>query len=163
MRAVLGIDPGQDGGWAVLSGEEAYGEPLPLVGREIDPVTFRSRVMEYCNLQGYRIGLAMIEDVGVFGQEAPKAMFNFGYNVGVVTGICLGEGWPFDRVKPKVWKKAVIPHVRGLPRKGQKDGACAWVARRYPDVELRPGRKRVPHDGVAEAVCIAVFGIGCLT
>lgn len=158
MNCVLGIDPGQDGAWAVLAGGEAYGEPLPLLGKEIDGVELIRRINEFIDLQGYTVKLVLIEDVSTFGHEAPRSMFNFGYNTGILTSACLAQRWPFDRVLPKVWKKEVIPHVRGLPRDKQKAGACAWVAKRYPNVDLYPGRKRKPHDGIAEAVCIAVYG-----
>lgn len=158
MKAFLGIDPGQDGAWAVVAGSEAYGEPLPVIGKEVDGVELIRRIEEFCELQDYDVALTMIEDVRAFGHETPKSMFNFGYNTGLITGVCILRRWPFDRVSPKKWKQSVIPHVRGLKREDQKAAACAWVAKRYPNVELYPGRKRKPHDGVAEAVCIALHG-----
>ena len=159
MLTFIGIDPGQTGAWASIAEDGfAYGEALPCTNREIDGVEMTRRIKEFCELQDYKVALVMIEDVRTFGHETPKSMFNFGYNTGIISAAIRAEKWPLDKVAPKTWKQKIIPHVRGLPRKDQKQGACKWVANRHPEVELYPGRKRVAHDGIAEAVCLALYG-----
>lgn len=63
-----------------------------------------------------------IEDVGGFiaGNPAPgSAMFNFGFNCGMIRGFCLGLGFRVQLVRPQVWQK----HF-GLGKK--KDYGSKW-------------------------------------
>ncbi len=60
---------------------------------------------------------------------------------------------PHLAVTPQAWKKAVLA---GTAR--DKAAAIAFATRRFPGVPLlATPRSRTPHDGVADAVCLAEY------
>jgi hypothetical protein len=59
----------------------------------------------------------------------------------------IGEQWP----EALVTTKTVLSH-------DTKAASLAYVRANFPDLNLIPPRARNPHDGLADAVCIAVWG-----
>ena len=154
---VAGIDPGQDGAWALFHDDQYLASGVtPVIDKLIEGSELVRRIAAAAPAP---LDLVVIELVGARPRDGGRAMFNFGYNTGLAVGHVHERGWPICRPTPQVWKRNVIPHVRGLPREAQKVAACKWVAERYPMVDLYPGRKRTPHDGIAEAVCLALYGL----
>lgn len=68
-------------------------------------------------------------------------------------GIVEAAGIPYRLVTPQAWKKRVLA---GTTK--DKDAAISFVRRAYPTIDLTPGKKRTPHDGIADAVCLAEWG-----
>jgi crossover junction endodeoxyribonuclease RuvC len=81
-----------------------------------------------------------------------------------------------ELVTPQAWKKVVLPGLipakAKLPpdataaqkkaasaanKKAGKDAAIGWCRRAYPSVSLIPEGCRVPHDGIADSLCIAEY------
>jgi len=143
---VVGIDPGQSGGLAVL-GEEPQAMPMPLYGKEIDAQT----IAVWLRKQAPH--LVVIEQAQSMPKQGLVSTFRFGMHFGVLIGIVETLGLPFRLVRPQVWKQQVLI---GTAR--DKDAAIQHVRRAYPTIDLLPKGKRVPHDGIADAVCIAEWG-----
>ena len=80
-------------------------------------------------------------------------MFNYGRGYGQLIGMFQTMDLPFALVAPRTWKRSVFV----FEQKVDKTTACDYVHDNYPGVGLFPGRARKPHDGIAEAVCIAVW------
>lgn len=57
---------------------------------------------------------------------------------------------PHYRVRPQAWKQLVLA---GTAK--DKAAAIAFCRNAHPTLELVPPRFRAPHDGMAEAVCLA--------
>lgn len=144
---VVGIDPGQKGGIACLSGQHSEAVPMPLVGKELDTASI-VRI-----LRDRPVDLVVIEKVGTMPKQGIVSAFTFGYGVGVIECAVQVLEIPLRRVTPQAWKKLVLA---GTAK--DKDAALAHVRRAYPEVDLMPGRTRTPQDGVADAVCIAEYG-----
>ena len=59
---------------------------------------------------------------------------------------------------PHAWKKALgLPKRSGKERKQGKEDAVVLATQLFPGINLTPGKKRVPHDGMADAVLIAEY------
>lgn len=144
---IVGIDPGQSGGIALLNGTQAEGDVMPVIGKEIDGHEV-ARV-----LTAARPDLVVIEKVSAMPKQGVTSTFNFGAGYGRLLGVCDALGIPYRLVTPQTWKKRVLA---GTAK--DKDAAVAFVKRGFPMVELTPGKKRVPHDGIADAVCLAEYG-----
>lgn len=150
---ILGIDPGLDGGLGILTPDGqvvAQGRMPVLPGerREIDLLS----LVEI--LRFWRPEFAVLELVHAMPKQGVRSMFSFGRSTGQVEGVLVALGIPFERVTPQRWKGAVL---NGTAR--DKSAAIAYVRRRWPDAELMgSARCRVPHDGIAEALCLAEFG-----
>lgn len=144
---IVGIDPGKSGGIALLSGTHAEGDVMPVVGKEIDGHEVARLLVDAAP------GLVVIEKVGPMPKQGVTSTFNFGAGYGRLLGVCDALGIPYRLVTPQAWKRCVLA---GTAK--DKDAAVAFVKRGFPMVELTPGRKRVPHDGIADAVCLAEYG-----
>lgn len=70
-------------------------------------------------------------------------------------------GATVDHVSPARWQAAVL---RGLPQRSTKARSIAYVQRRWPNqIDLTPGRCRTPHHGIADAACLAAYGLALHT
>lgn len=147
---IVGVDPGKSGGLACidsLNGTFKY-IPMPLVGKEIDAKAIHVFLME-CQPD-----LVVIEKVHAMPGQGVTSMFNFGKAYGSVIGLVTGLSIPLAYVTPQAWKKLVLAGTNK-----DKDAAITYVAQRYPNINLVLPRCRKPHDGIADAVCIAEYGI----
>lgn len=145
---IIGIDPGQGGGIAIIGEDfQTASWVMPMAGKEIDG----HAVANY--LRGLPPSTVFIEKVHAMPKQGVSSTFKFGMGYGLVIGVCEALGIPYRLVTPQAWKKVVLA---GTTK--DKDAAVSFVRRAYPGVDLTPGKKRVPHDGIADAVCIAEYG-----
>lgn len=145
---IIGIDPGLSGGIAYISptgGHDA--RPMPLAGNEIDGHEIAAQI------KAVMPDVVILEKVHAMPKQGVSSTFKFGMGYGIVIGVCEALGIPYRLVTPKAWKKTVLAGT-----KKDKDAAISFVRRAYPSIDLTPGRKRVPHDGMADAICIAEYG-----
>jgi len=146
---IVGIDPGQSGGIAYIheSGAASFAYPMPVAGKEIDGHTIAALLREW------QPSVVYVEKVHSMPKQGVASTFKFGMGYGVIIGICDALGLPYRLVTPQAWKRQVLA---GTTK--DKDAAISFVRRAYPHVNLTPGAKRKPHDGMADALCIAEFG-----
>lgn len=158
----IGIDPGNSGAIAIIyEGMGTYDAyPLPVVKYKVGK---RNRTMidipEFIwmfgtmvnNCNGIEPVYVCLERVGARPDQGVTSMFNFGFGYGVLTGISHCFSKDVKSVTPQKWKKTVLSddHTKG--------GAIEYVNNFFPYVNLMPGRKKVPHDGMADAMCIAQY------
>lgn len=159
MKAV-GIDPGKRGALVWLDDDGASGTLLmPLRGRgdkEVDGEALARWLL------GVEPDLVVLERLGarnLFNQQGKAVRkagneFRLATGYGVVTGAVQAMGLPLLRPPPMLWKPAVLGR-----RGADKQAAIGFCADEYPGVDLNPGRLRVPHDGIADALCLAVYGL----
>ena len=145
---IVGIDPGQTGG---IAGIQPTGgcvaRPMPVTGKDIDGHAIAAE------LRALAPEVVILEKVHAMPKQGVSSTFKFGMGFGLVIGVCEALGIPYRLVTPQSWKKVVLA---GTAK--DKDAAISFVRRAYPAVDLTPGRKRVPHDGMADAVCLAEYG-----
>lgn len=149
-KHIIGIDPGKKGGYCILDVEgnvDSYGV-MPLVGDNIHLGELGDDLGSYDGM------LAVIEKVHGMPHYSRKGAFIFGESVGLVKGMCQSMKIPYEAVMPTIWKKKVLQGT-----KKDKNAAIDFVRRRYPKVDLIIGRSKKPHDGIADAVCIAHWGL----
>lgn len=159
----IGIDPGAKGAVAVLDDrlQLITAEPLPmLTNGEVDVAEL------YRNLWHYPLlpepTLAIIEKVSAMPGQGVTSMFNFGRNVGELKATLKILKIPYVEITPLAWKKKVLA---GLPwkaknaadKKRAKLVAVTYVERRFPEANLRGPRGGIK-DGVADAICLAIYG-----
>lgn len=157
MSICVGIDPGLDGGVAVLSGDGSrlvvFVTPTLAAGKNGRP-TFDVRGMRgllaNTPLDG---GMVAIEAVHAMPKQGVTSSFTFGYGCGLWAGLLTGLNIPFQAVIPQAWKRSILAGT-----KRDKQAAIELVARRFPDVSLMATpRSRKPHDGLADAACLALY------
>jgi crossover junction endodeoxyribonuclease RuvC len=149
----IGIDPGKTGGVACVNEKwEVQATPMPMAGDDIR-VTALLSFIQFFNRPNTAVAVC-IEKVHAMPGQGVSSMFNFGKGFGMVLGALQAYCIPVSLVAPPAWKKAVLA---GLPH--DKEGAVAYVTRRYPGFNLVLPKCRKPHDGMADAVCIAEYAL----
>jgi len=159
---VLGIDPGLDGASAVLSLTTGRVQvaALPTVTvsaprrkkvRTLDVPAWRAQLLGWVPDLG-RIRQVALENVSARPGEGVVSVFRFGRVFGELYGALCWADLPVQLVASQVWKDVVLPGSDA-----GKEAAIAYVHRHF-DVSLRKNRRcRTDHDGMADAICLAVF------
>ena len=153
MKLFLGLDPGTSGGIAVLddSCNVRLAEPMPIAGKEVDGGQLARLVRSLRDLDSQAdYTLAAVEHVNAMPGQGVCSMFAFGCSWGQARGVLAALGVPVVLVRPQAWKKQVLA---GLTH--DKVGAFAYCASRWPATSLVMPRCRKPHDGIADALCLA--------
>lgn len=154
---VIGIDPGLKGGICLAWADtETWGLcAMPVMGSGIDLVELKGILINPRSVPPPE--LVVIEKVHSMPKQGVASSFKFGDGFGSLKGLCVGLALPFILVTPQKWKKTVLA---GYDWKGNKDASIVYVKQRYPGISLRPTeRSRVDSHGLADAVCLAQYGI----
>ena len=153
MAIVIGIDPGFRGGLCCLRNGTPQVRPMPIIGtkkRQLDEAGVELILRDWGSG-----AFVVIEKVGAMPKQGVVSMFNFGCGYGIIRGICRGLNLGYILVRPQRWKKEVLV---GLDRK-DKASSILYVQRKYPGLDIRRTSRSKPSDGIADAVCLAEYGL----
>lgn len=181
---VSGIDPGKDGALALIGdGKLVDRWPTPyLPDGSLD-------LPEFCKLvsnlpAGCNVFLERVH--AIYGSSA-TGTFEFGRAWGMAETALVMAKLPYTMVPPKTWQKEAwqgIVEIRkpstvvetvdkktGEKVKKEKPGAIDTkamsllaVKRLFPDADLRRTEKsKKPHEGIVDAILIALYGYRVLT
>lgn len=150
----LGFDPGLSGGLAVIDANGNAGTwVMPVSGDEIDARALGVWVWGEV-LKADSACIATVEKVGAMPKQGLASTFKFGKGYGTILGVLGALGVRCELVTPQAWKKVILAGTNH-----DKDAAVAWCRRAYPHVNLmRTPRCTSPHDGMADALCLAEYG-----
>lgn len=120
---------------------------MPVAGKELDLGQIRDIVHQT------QPRLAVVEKVGSMPGQGVASTFKFGKGYGSILGILAALDVPTELVTPQRWKGKVLA---GTPK--DKNAAIAYCRRVFPTVDLVLPNCRKPHDGMADALCLAEMG-----
>lgn len=153
---ILGIDPGLDGGLALVSGQEiTRTEPIPVVNvkdskREYD-IAQLVRTIKHWNPDH-----VLIEKQQAMKAQGVSSMFSIGNGYGIMRGVVVALGIPHTLVHPKTWQKEMF---KDLPKSDTKAMSYIVCQRLWPaNSWLATLRCKKPHDGMTDAALIAEYG-----
>lgn len=148
---ILGIDPGESGGLALLrSGLELDLVKMPWKDDELDYVALDLVLSELVP------DVIFLEQPGGF-KLGPSSAFSFGRTCGQIELICRQSGFPLRHTKPNEWTKIMHERID----KDLKPKAKSLIKARelFPDQSfLATPKSKKPHDGLIDAALIARFG-----
>lgn len=147
--AYLGIDPGLSGGIALIHPDGVITHRMPVMDG-IDARTLHGVLREWS--ERWNLATA-VERVHSMPRQGVSSTFTFGLGTGRIQGVLSSLGLEYLNPLPPKWKKLVLSQ-KFLH---DKDGAVAFCRETYPSAELIPPGCRVPHDGIADALCIAHY------
>jgi len=152
---IIGIDPGKSGAIAVINEDGAIVAlaDTPLVAGGYDVAAMAGMLSTY---RPEDVALVVLEQSQSMPGQGVASTFTIGVGFGLWWGVIATLGLPLEFVRPCVWVRAIL---KGQPGEG-KARALGYVARRFPGAELTPPRCRAPRDGRADALCLAVWGMG---
>lgn len=151
---MIGIDPGKSGGLASITSDgDVEVVAMPIAGKELNVVSMCDWI--YAQTKKYGTTIVCVEKVHAMPNQGSVSMFTFGKTVGVVYGAVTAMLLPLYEVSPQAWKKAVL-----FGTQKDKDAAIDYCTRVYPKVSLlATPRSKKPHDGMADALCIARYAL----
>lgn len=156
---IAGVDPGRSGGLAAIDTglRIAVATPMPLCDDGKTPdggaVAAWLWAQEVDIVWVERLQARNVFNAAGKAIRKPGNEFRLATGYGKVLGACETAGIRHRLVQPVRWQSAVL----GVT--GDKQAAIAWVQQHYPQCSLIPGRCRTPQDGMADAVCIAAYGV----
>ena len=145
---ILGVDPGQSGGLAIIHGGRLVkGARMPVLELRGKKQVDARAVIEW--LAGDAFDVAVIEAVHAMPRQGVTSSFQFGRMLGGIESLVFSYGKPVHYVTPASWKKAM-----GLSSDKQASIDAAKI-RFGSDVDGMLTRKA--DDGIAEAALIAAY------
>ena len=152
---VFGVDPGLDGAIAFIREDgTAWAQLTPVFSagsggrREFDIAGMRALLTKET------AALAIIEAASARPGQGVTSMFRFGQGHGIWLGMLAALRIPHEVVQSQTWKRVVL-----AGRSHDKAGALGYCERRFPRVPLlATPRSTKPHDGLADALCLAEWG-----
>ena len=154
---ILGIDPGKDGA-AVLIRDESHVHAVLaselLCGQSWEAA--HAEVTRWLRLvhATWPLDLVVLERVGGRPGEGATSARTMGVGWGLWLGGASMLGVPVIIPTPQRWQREMLSDLPG----DTKARSVAWCRAHLPELDLTPGRRRVPHDGLADAACLAVYG-----
>lgn len=143
----IGIDPGKNGGYAVINTES-----VNVIVNPWDEHRFKNDMKFFSSAfePGEEIRCCL-EKVGAMPGQGVTSMFSFGTGYGFIQGVLTAFEIPYQLVPPQTWKKA-------FSLNSDKQTSIEVCQRLFPNVNLyRTERCKKPHDGMAEALLMAEF------
>lgn len=160
MRAI-GIDPGQNGGLAYLSPTKVVAVPMPKLSQEGakdagTPIDWAEVHRLLTSWKAWTCNAVTVEKSHAMPAQGVSSVFKFGSNYGGLLA-CLGAiHTDYRLVVPRTWKKVVL----GEDYEHDKEGTISFVKHHHPSLNLlATARSKKAHDGMADAVAIAHYGI----
>ena len=166
MSYFVGIDPGKNGGIAVLSNTNCVLVAAMPTNKE-NEIVFSELVSLVSNAD-----FVVLEDVhSIFGMSA-QSNFQFGRGLGIIEGVLGALNKNYIKVSPKVWQKEIwadttpIGNATGkLLKSGQpqikidtKATSLIVAKKLFPNVNLlATKRSKVEHDGIVDALLLAEY------
>jgi hypothetical protein len=152
-KLVIGIDIGSRGGIAVVGNMNI---DYQLLGSVSSWKKFVDK---------YKPSLVVFEDLhSIYGASA-KSNFQFGVNNGIVMGALEAMGIKYEVVAPKKWQKYIWKPediVKFDDKIDTKATSLNAARRLFPNEKfIASSRSFVPHDGIVDAVLIAIYGYDC--
>jgi hypothetical protein len=154
MKGVLGIDPGLEGGLALIGPDGILLEEMPVVANEIDTATLLPWLEEHRE----SIGMIYLEKVAPRRMQGLKSVITSCSNWGVLKGLLLSSGFSFVVVDPSDWTKEIHKGIANDDMKPKPRSRLA-LTQLFPRVAVpKKGRKGEPHEGLMDALLIAEYG-----
>ena len=145
MSYTIGIDPGSHG-HAVLLDDK--GQIVDVQYLSESPRDILNGMREFCALDDVRIYL---EEVHSMPRQGVASTFKFGRAFGLVEGIVVASGVPYEYVRPQAWQKAL-----GIKAKSGKAGNYAMAQQLWPHIKW--ARTDTANMGYYDAALIAEYG-----
>lgn len=98
----------------------------------------------------------MAPGAGGSSPASARSMFGYGRAFGALEMALIALKIPHEEVHPRTWGGKVLKGVEGADTKARAILKCR---RALPHLDLTPGRKRVPQDGIADAGCMCLYAM----
>ncbi|MCP5016905.1 MAG: hypothetical protein GY938_16795 [Ketobacter sp.] len=152
---ILGIDPGKSGGIALIDGERVVNTWIMPTTPEPKKRINTPALIDI--LSAHDVDKIYIEEQWV--KKGQGGALTIGKNYGRILGILELGVAPIIEVRPKVWQSRMLA-MQMYKTQNTKQASILYCRDRGWDVPMTSNYKNAtPHDGVADALCIAAYGM----
>lgn len=154
FNTYVGIDPGLSGAIAIQAGDKVTVSKLPTTGGKPNEL-YLPALLTFIRENITSNPVVVLEKVHAMPKQGVSSTFKFGDTYGQLKGLMAGLEIPYSLVTPQQWKKKVLV---GLNWKGNKAMSIEFCMRRFAGTDLMATPcSRVPHDGIADALCMSEY------
>ena len=157
----IGVDPGLSGALVAVNSEGGVEGQLimPRLGGSKGPLDTRTILAWIVEMKAGRPSLfGAIERVSTRPGQSAVSTLTTGVNWGRIDALFVALGVRYETPTPQQWKRSLgLPKRSGKERAQGKLDAVEAVTRLFPEMNLMPGRRTTPHDGLADAALIAEY------
>lgn len=154
-KVSIGIDPGKDGGYAVIweggKAETAPWDNSAFITKMEDVVTYTAieNLVLVCCVE--KVGAMPAKGTETTRKQGATSTFTFGKSAGFIEGVLQTLHIPYQLVPPQTWKKE-------FQLNASKQKSVDVCKKLFPDVSLlRTEKCRKDHDGMAESLLMATY------
>ena len=154
---VVGIDPGMKGGVAVYNSDTntMVARAMPTYGGRIDGDALKEMLPDR--------GVVYIEEQRARPPDGRVGAMTMGRGYEAILIAVEDKNLEYVLPTPHEWQDIVFCDYDlddyGMNWKESKIASIDHVMYNWPSVDLSPGRMTLPHDGIADAVCLAEYGM----
>lgn len=161
-KRVAGIDPGNQGAFVFLGPLgparvhmiPTKREPVGKVNRTMtDGTALRSLVSL---LAGWEPHVIVVEHLWQRPTDTPMTAWGLSGGYHRILQCLTDNGLGYHLVAPLRWKNKILGAKENWLR--DKEASTRYIQKEYPGWPLMIGNQRVPHDGIADAYCLALYG-----
>lgn len=102
----------------------------------------------------------VLEKAQSMPDQGIASAFQYGTGYGcwrmALTALARTHGIGWELAHPATWQKSMLRDIEGGDTKARAILKCQ---RSIPSLELIPGRRKKPHEGLADAGCMALYGM----
>jgi hypothetical protein len=156
MRLYLGIDPGRHGALALVDSEAKIVEMriMPVFADRVDPKGLFNLIQ---SLTKDKDVLVTLEKPIAMPRQSSVSTLSTGINFAYCEMALASLGLAYELVPPKKWQTEMHSGIDG--RIDPKVRSALKCQRLFGlDQFMRTERSKKPHDGLVDAVLIAIFG-----
>lgn len=154
----IGIDPGKKGGICIIEGQQIRElVSTPTVKKGKTKLAYNTHAMAEILRVAWltkRVAMVALEKVHAMPKQGVSSTFDFGRGYGLWEGMITMLGLPLITPPPATWMKTM--HA-GIPGDDSKGRSVIAAQRLLPGIDLTPGRKKKPDDGLADAALLAIY------
>ncbi len=145
-----GIDPGQDGGIALITKEKNL---ITISVEKIPQKNFRLHVPDFVEwLRFNKPAIISIEQLGCYAHNSRQSIQTAGIAWGKMIALIEHSKIKYQMYKPQEWQSLAGVTKDDRPAKAR---SIERVKELYPQVQLIPKGSRTEKDGLADALLIA--------
>ena len=153
---ILGIDPGLNGGFILLSpeGELIRKDEVPKFdSKNIDLMAMRELFFTYSNTTKH----VYMEKITAMPFNGRQGLFKFGKVCGQLEAFITAFQMPVTYVSPNKWMKKMHDGIsKEIDSKKRSAIACKQL---FPTLDMRRNEKcKKPHDGYLDGLLLAEYG-----
>jgi len=152
MKRFIGIDPGLDGGIAVISDDSLHLYKTPVIGgRDYDLQEMKNILRE--NKDAF---IVIENQISMPGQGLTSTL-QTGKGFGIWLGLIAALEIPHQVIGARQWQVKMFTGTNG--KLDTKEKSLVVAKRLFPSADFRKSeRSRVANDGLTDAACIAEYG-----